>query len=94
MVRFICHCLGYSHLLVLSLRWSGSIARARGFRHTHLYCNGLDYRFLRCIAARRVAESNRNIPGIGTRGIFYTIGGVIYGVKAKFLEFKHMGFHM
>lgn len=26
-------------------------------------------------------------------GIFYTVGGVIYGVKPKFLEFKHMGFH-
>lgn len=26
-------------------------------------------------------------------GIFYTIGGVIYGVKPKFLEFKYMGFH-
>ncbi|QHS23200.1 hemolysin III family protein [Virgibacillus sp. MSP4-1] len=26
-------------------------------------------------------------------GILYTIGGVIYGAKPKFLEFKHMGFH-
>ncbi|MDZ5470457.1 hemolysin III family protein [Bacillus sp. 31A1R] len=26
-------------------------------------------------------------------GVFYTIGGVIYGAKPKFLEFKHMGFH-
>lgn len=26
-------------------------------------------------------------------GIFYTIGGVIYGIKPKFLQFKHMGFH-
>ncbi|MRG85110.1 PAQR family membrane homeostasis protein TrhA [Salinibacillus xinjiangensis] len=26
-------------------------------------------------------------------GIFYTIGGIIYGTKPKFLEFKHMGFH-
>ncbi|KON88357.1 hemolysin [Sporosarcina globispora] len=26
-------------------------------------------------------------------GIFYTIGGVIYAVKPKFLEFKHLGFH-
>lgn len=26
-------------------------------------------------------------------GIFYTIGGVIYAVKPKFLEFKHFGFH-
>ncbi|MED3561781.1 PAQR family membrane homeostasis protein TrhA [Bacillus xiapuensis] len=26
-------------------------------------------------------------------GIFYTIGGVIYGAKPKFLELKHMGFH-
>ncbi len=26
-------------------------------------------------------------------GIFYTIGGVIYGLKPKFLEFKYMGFH-
>ncbi|MGD6844524.1 PAQR family membrane homeostasis protein TrhA [Bacillus infantis] len=26
-------------------------------------------------------------------GIFYTIGGIIYAVKPKFLEFKHMGFH-
>ncbi|MEO2077967.1 MAG: hemolysin III family protein [Bacillus sp. (in: firmicutes)] len=26
-------------------------------------------------------------------GIFYTIGGVIYGAKPKFLETKHLGFH-
>lgn len=26
-------------------------------------------------------------------GIFYTIGGVIYGTKPKFLKLKHMGFH-
>ncbi|MBY0121709.1 hemolysin III family protein [Bacillus sp. S/N-304-OC-R1] len=26
-------------------------------------------------------------------GILYTIGGVIYGVKPKFLEFDHFGFH-
>jgi hemolysin III len=26
-------------------------------------------------------------------GIFYTIGGVIYGLKPKFLDFKYMGFH-
>lgn len=26
-------------------------------------------------------------------GIFYTIGGVIYGAKPKFLELKYMGFH-
>lgn len=26
-------------------------------------------------------------------GILYTIGGVIYGLKPKFLEFKYMGFH-
>lgn len=26
-------------------------------------------------------------------GVMYTIGGVIYAVKPKFLEFKHLGFH-
>lgn len=26
-------------------------------------------------------------------GIVYTIGGVIYAIKPKFLEFKHLGFH-
>lgn len=26
-------------------------------------------------------------------GIFYTIGGIIYAAKPKFLEFKHLGFH-
>ncbi len=26
-------------------------------------------------------------------GTFYTIGGVIYGLKPKFLEFKYMGYH-
>lgn len=26
-------------------------------------------------------------------GIFYTVGGVIYGTKPKFLKFKHWGFH-
>lgn len=26
-------------------------------------------------------------------GLFYTLGGVIYGLKPKFLEFKYMGFH-
>ena len=26
-------------------------------------------------------------------GILYTIGGIIYGLKPKFLEFKHFGYH-
>ncbi|EKN66187.1 hemolysin III family channel protein [Neobacillus bataviensis LMG 21833] len=26
-------------------------------------------------------------------GIFYTIGGIIYGAKPKFLELKYLGFH-
>ncbi|UJA81709.1 hemolysin III family protein, partial [Bacillus cereus] len=26
-------------------------------------------------------------------GIFYTIGGFIYGAKPKWLEFKYMGHH-
>lgn len=26
-------------------------------------------------------------------GIFYTIGGVIYAIKPKFMEFKHLGYH-
>lgn len=26
-------------------------------------------------------------------GIFYTVGGIIYGAKPKFLQFKSMGFH-
>ncbi|MEH7452429.1 MULTISPECIES: PAQR family membrane homeostasis protein TrhA [Bacillaceae] len=26
-------------------------------------------------------------------GIFYTVGGVIYGIKPKFLSFKNWGFH-
>jgi|SRR5690606_32020333 len=26
-------------------------------------------------------------------GLLYTIGGIIYGAKPKFLEFKHIGFH-
>lgn len=26
-------------------------------------------------------------------GVFYTIGGVIYGAKPNFLKFKYMGFH-
>ena len=26
-------------------------------------------------------------------GIFYTVGGIIYGLKPKWLQFKHMGFH-
>lgn len=26
-------------------------------------------------------------------GIFYTVGGVIYGAKPKFLKFNHWGFH-
>lgn len=26
-------------------------------------------------------------------GVFYTIGGVIYALKPKFLEFKYMGYH-
>lgn len=28
-----------------------------------------------------------------TGGIIYTIGGLIYWLKPKFLEFKHLGFH-
>lgn len=26
-------------------------------------------------------------------GVMYTIGGIIYAIKPKFLEFKHLGFH-
>ena len=26
-------------------------------------------------------------------GIFYTIGGIIYGIKPKILKFKHLGYH-
>lgn len=26
-------------------------------------------------------------------GVFYTIGGIIYGAKPKFLEMKHFGYH-
>lgn len=26
-------------------------------------------------------------------GLLYTIGGIIYGAKPKFLKFKHMGYH-
>lgn len=26
-------------------------------------------------------------------GVLYTIGGIIYGLKPKFLQFKYMGFH-
>ncbi|MGL5755290.1 MAG: PAQR family membrane homeostasis protein TrhA [Paraclostridium sp.] len=26
-------------------------------------------------------------------GVFYTIGGIIYGLKPKFLDFKYLGFH-
>ncbi|MGH1334349.1 MAG: hemolysin III family protein, partial [Exiguobacterium indicum] len=26
-------------------------------------------------------------------GIFYTIGGIIYGLKPRILSFKHLGFH-
>lgn len=26
-------------------------------------------------------------------GVAYTIGGIIYAIKPKFLEFKHLGFH-
>lgn len=26
-------------------------------------------------------------------GLFYTCGGIIYAIKPKFMEFKHMGFH-
>lgn len=26
-------------------------------------------------------------------GVLYTVGGIIYAIKPKFLEFKHLGFH-
>jgi hemolysin III len=42
-----------------------------------------------------LAESLTTI-GLGllvAGGVFYTIGGVIYAIKPKFLEFKYMGFH-
>ncbi|MCQ6276106.1 hemolysin III family protein [Bacillus sp. V3B] len=45
-----------------------------------------------------VPQLSQNINAIGLfllilGGLFYTIGGMIYGVKPKFLEFKHLGFH-
>lgn len=40
----------------------------------------------------------KNLPTTGLLlliigGLFYTIGGIIYGSKPKILEFKHFGFH-
>lgn len=42
-----------------------------------------------------LAES-LTVVGIGllvAGGIFYTVGGIIYGLKPKWLEFRYMGFH-
>ncbi len=46
-------------------------------------------------AAGPLAE-NLNSKGLSLLiigGLLYTIGGIIYGFKPKFLQFKHMGFH-
>ena len=37
--------------------------------------------------------SSQGVFLLALGGIFYTIGGVIYGVKPKYLKFKHVGFH-
>jgi hemolysin III len=37
--------------------------------------------------------SSKGVFLLALGGIFYTIGGVIYGVKPKYLKFKHLGFH-
>ena len=37
--------------------------------------------------------SSQGVFLLALGGIFYTIGGVIYGVKPKYLKFKHLGFH-
>ncbi|WP_066873952.1 PAQR family membrane homeostasis protein TrhA [Clostridium mediterraneense] len=45
------------------------------------------------IAPLYSAISLAGILWLALGGILYTIGGVIYAVKPKFLEFKHLGFH-
>lgn len=37
--------------------------------------------------------SNTGVLLLLIGGIFYTLGGVIYGIKPKFLSFKNWGFH-
>ena len=37
--------------------------------------------------------SSQGVFLLALGGIFYTIGGIIYGVKPKYLKFKHLGFH-
>lgn len=39
------------------------------------------------------ALSNNGFMLLLLGGIFYTVGGIIYGLKPKWLQFKHMGFH-
>ncbi|MCM3585639.1 hemolysin III family protein [Mesobacillus maritimus] len=45
-----------------------------------------------------VVPLTKNLPETGLwllilGGVLYTVGGVIYATKPKFLELKHMGFH-
>lgn len=39
------------------------------------------------------AISPQGVFYLALGGVFYTIGGVIYGVKPKFLNFKYLNFH-
>ena len=39
------------------------------------------------------AISPQGVFYLALGGIFYTIGGIIYGLKPKFLNFKYLGFH-
>ncbi|MDY0405185.1 hemolysin III family protein [Virgibacillus sp. 179-BFC.A HS] len=47
--------------------------------------------FVSPVLASRIGADGMTMLIIG--GAFYTIGGFIYWLKPKFLEFKHMGFH-
>lgn len=37
--------------------------------------------------------SPQGVFALALGGVFYTIGGIIYGVKPKCLKFKHLGYH-
>lgn len=39
------------------------------------------------------AISSQGVLCLALGGLFYTIGGVIYATKPKFLKFKYLGFH-
>lgn len=54
---------------------------------------GMGWMALFIISPLYSAISPRGVFFLALGGLFYTIGGVIYGIKPKCLKFKYLGYH-